>query len=116
MKITTISIHDTEYALATTLRVAYEIQNKHNHESYMNIFSRINEMTLEQQIDILYAAFKIANPEVAKTFTNVMFREYYLDNYTVTDVMDQMNGVISGILGKDLDASSSEESDGSEGN
>lgn len=116
MKITTITIHETEYDLAATLRVAYEIQNKHNHESYMKIFSRINEMTLEQQIDILYVAFKIANPEVAKTFTGMMFREYYLDNYTVSDVMDQMNGVISGILGKDLDATTTDDSTASQGN
>lgn len=112
MKTSTIEINGTSYSLATTLRVAYDVQGKHNHKSYMEIFSRINEMTLEEQIDILYVAFKIENPEVAKTFTPVMFREYYLDHYNVNDIMQQLNGVISGVLGKDLD----EIAEGSEGN
>lgn len=108
-------INGTSYDLATTLRVAYEVQGKHNHESYMKIFRRIGEMTLEEQIDIIYVAFKIANKEIAKTFSDVMFREYYLDNYTVSDITDQLNHIVAGILGKDLDELK-DEADAEEGN
>lgn len=116
MKATTISIHGTDYDLATSLRVAFEVQGKHSHESYMKIFSKINEMTLEEQLDILYIAFKIANSETAKTFSNQMFREYYYDNYTVSDIMAQLNGVISGVLGKDLDELAEKQSQQEEDN
>ena len=108
-------INGTSYELATTLRVAYEVQGKHNHESYMKIFRQIGEMTLEEQIDIIYVAFKIANKEVAKTFSSAMFREYYLDHYTVSDITEQLNHIIAGILGKDLD-DIKDDADATEGN
>ena len=72
----TINLNGNEYPLACNLRVAYVLQNQHNHESYSSILSRVGEMPLEQQIDVLYAAFQIANPETAKTFTREMFRTY----------------------------------------
>lgn len=100
---TTIEINGVTYDFATTLRVAYEVQKKNSHKSYMEIFSGLNEMKLEDQIGILYTAFKLANPEIAKTMTDVMFREYYLDNYTVQDMMDNLKGVISGILGTNIE-------------
>ena len=100
----TITINGSEYTLACNLRVAYELQGQHNHKPYSEILASVGEMPLEQQIDILYLAFKIGNPEVAKTFTREMFRCYILDNneFNAVVLIDLIKKVIAGILGKEL--------------
>ena len=97
----TINLNGNEYPLACNLRVAYVLQNQHNHDSYSSILSRIGEMPLEQQIDVLYAAFQIANPETAKTFTREMFRTYVLDldAFHASVILQIIKKIISGILG-----------------
>ena len=103
----TTTINGTEYNLSTTLRVAYKVQGQHNHKPYSEILSSVCEMPLEQQIDILYLAFKIGNPEVAKTFSREMFRCYILDNneFNAVVLIDLIKKVIAGILGKELSES-----------
>lgn len=101
-KIPTITIDGTEYELSTKLRVAYKVQGQHAHKPYTEIFSDINSMTIEQQIAILYAAFEVANPGASKTITKQAFLDHYLDNSDVSGVMDQLQDIIGGILGKDL--------------
>ena len=100
----TINLNGNEYPLACNLRVAYVLQNQHNHESYSSILSRVGEMPLEQQIDVVYAAFQIANPETAKTFTREMFRTYVLDHneFNASVILNMIKEIISGILGKKL--------------
>ena len=100
----TINLNGNEYPLACNLRVAYVLQNQHNHESYSSILSRVGEMPLEQQIDVIYAAFQIANPETAKTFTREMFRTYILDHdeFNAYVILNMIKGIVSGILGKEL--------------
>ena len=100
----TINLNGNEYPLACNLRVAYVLQNQHNHESYSIILSRVGEMPLEQQIDVVYAAFQIANPETAKTFTREMFRTYVLDHdeFNASVILNMIKEIISGILGKKL--------------
>ena len=100
----TINLNGNEYPLACNLRVAYVLQNQHNHESYSSILSRVGEMPLEQQIDVVYAAFQIANPETAKTFTREMFRTYVLDHeeLNASGILNIIKDIISGILGKKL--------------
>lgn len=99
----TIIINNTEYELATTLRVAYKLQGQHNHKAYSKIFEEFGDMTLEQQIGILYAAFEVANPEQAKFITRQTFQEYYLDHYNLKEMMDQVQAVIEGITGVKAD-------------
>ena len=100
----TINLNGNEYPLACNLRVAYVLQNQHNHESYSSILSRVGDMPLEQQIDILYIAFQVANPETAKTFTREMFRTYILDHdeFNAYVMLDMIKSIVSGILGKEL--------------
>ena len=100
----TINLNGNEYPMACNLRVAYTLQNQHNHESYSSILSRVGEMPLEQQIDVIYAAFQIANPETAKTFTREMFRMYVLDHdeFNASVILNIIKDIISGILGKKL--------------
>lgn len=100
----TIMINGSEYTLACNLRVAYELQGQHNHKPYSEILSSVGEMPLEQQIDILYIAFKIGNPEVAKSFTREMFRGYILDHdeFNAMVLIGLIKKVIAGILGKEL--------------
>lgn len=93
----TIKFNGTECPLATTLRVAYKIQGQHNHKAYSKIFSEVGDMSLEDQIGMLYAAFQIANPE-----TKVLqqaFLDNYLDNYNLKFLMDQIKELIQGIMG-----------------
>ena len=96
--ITTI-VNGKEYDLATTLRVAYLVQGQHNHKPYSEVFSGIGDMVLEDQIGILYCAFKVANPDEAKFIKREDFFNSYLDNFTLKEVMDQLEKVIKGIMG-----------------
>lgn len=100
MAVSTI-INGNEYPLSTTLRVAYKVQGQHNHKPYTEVFKGLGDMPLEQQIDILYAAFQCANPDEAKFITQQKFLDYYLDNYTLATVMHQLEDVVKGIMGTD---------------
>ena len=102
--LTTI-INGAEYPLSTTLRVAYKVQGQHNHKPYTEVFKGLGDMTLEQQINILYASFQCANPDQAKFITSQQFLDYYLDTYNLKTVMDQLQAVVKGIMGaEDEDA------------
>lgn len=94
--VTTV-INGVEYPLATTLRVAYQVQGQHNHRAYSKVFADIGDMTIEDQIGILFCAFQVGNPDVAmlkQTFIN-----YYLDNVNLKQIMDQLKAVIQEITG-----------------
>lgn len=101
MNIPTVQINGTEYTLDTTLRVAYQVQGMNNHRPYSKVFEELGDMTLEKQIEILYVAFKVANPEIAQTFTQMMFFNYYLEHFNLKEVMAQLKAVIKGVLGED---------------
>ena len=92
-----IKFNGIEYPLATTLRVAYKIQGQHNHKAYSKIFSEVGDMSLEDQIGMLYAAFQIANPEIK--VLQQSFLDNYLDNYNLKFLMDQIKELIQGIMG-----------------
>lgn len=102
MNIPKVIIQGTEYELSTKLRVAYKVQGQNSHKPYTEIFSSIGDMPIEKQIGILYCAFEVANPEVAKSLTFMDFLNWYLDNCTVEFIMDQLQDIIGGILGKNL--------------
>lgn len=95
----TTIVNGKEYDLATTLRVAYLVQGQHNHKPYSEVFSNIGDMVLEDQIGILYCAFKVANPDEAKFIKREDFFNSYLDTYTLKQVMDQLEAVVKGIMG-----------------
>ena len=97
-----ITIGTKTYDLATTLRVAYLVQDQNNHKSYIDIFQDIDKMTLERQVGIVYAAFQAANPEAAKFIKFHEFLDNFLDNYHVTDLMDYVAKIIEGIMGKKI--------------
>lgn len=99
----TIVINDKEYELATTLRVAYNIQGQHNHKSYLEIFGEIDKMTLEQQIGIVYSAFQAANQEETKFIKANEFLNVFLDTYNLKELMDYVQSIIKGIMGEDFD-------------
>lgn len=98
--VTTI-INGQEYELSTKLLVAYQIQGCHNHKPYLEIFQAVAKMPLERQIEILFVAFRIANPEVATTFNQQAFLNYYLENFNLKQMMNQLQAVIKGITGED---------------
>ena len=102
----TVEIRGVRYELATTLRVAYKVQGQHNHKAYSKVFSEIGDMPLEEQIGILFVAFQIANPEVK--MTQQEFLNYYLDNFKMKEVLDQLKNVIQEIMGVDEDDQSEE--------
>ena len=91
-----VTIKGVDYPLATTLRVAYKVQGQHNHKAYSKVFAEIGDMSLEDQIGILFAAFQVANPEVK--LTQPQFLDHYLDNYNLKVLMDQVKEVIQGIM------------------
>lgn len=107
----TVMINGTEYPLATTLRVAYKIQGQHNHAPYTEVFKKMGDMHVEEQIGIMYAAFECANPQEVLRIKRKDFEDYYLDNYNLKDLMDQLQAVIKGIMGEDFFDEPAEESD-----
>lgn len=96
-----INIMGVEYPLASTLRVAYKVQGQHNHKPYSEVFSGIGKMPLEQQINILYAAFQIANPEAAQTITQQKFLDYCLDNFKLKPMLETIGELVKNIMGAD---------------
>lgn len=96
-----VNINGVDYPLAATLRVAYKVQGQHNHKAYSKVFAEIGDMTLEDQIGIMFAAFQVANPEVK--MTQDQFLNYYLDHYNLKIMLDQVKEVIQGIMGADED-------------
>ena len=101
METVTTLINGQEYELSTKLIVAYKIQGCHNHKPYLEIFQDVAKMTLERQIEILFVAFQVANPEIARTFNQQAFLTYYLENFNLKLVMKQLQAVIKGITGED---------------
>lgn len=95
-----VQINGVEYALDTTLRVAYKVQGMNNHKPYSKVFEELGDMLLEKQIEILYVAFQIANPEFAREFTQNMFFNYYLEHFNLKEVMAQLKSVVQGVLGE----------------
>ena len=96
-----VTIKGNQYELATTLRVAYIIQGQNNHKSYFEIFEQIDKMTVEQQIGIVYAAFKAGNPEAAKDINATVFLNEYLDHYNLGGLMNTVKEIIAGIIGEE---------------
>ena len=95
-------INGVEYPLATTLRVAYLIQGQHNHKPYAEVFKDIGDMSIEDQIGIIYCAFKCANTDSTVVMSKQSFVDYYLDNFTLREVLGQLQEIVKGIMGEDL--------------
>ena len=93
----TTTIKGVEYELATSLRVAYKVQGQHNHKPYSKVFSDIGEMSIEDQIGILFCSFQVANPDVL--MPKQTFIDYYLDNMNLKQIMEQLKAVIQAITG-----------------
>ena len=106
MSLPVTTIDGVEYPLDTTLRVAFQVQGANEHRAYSKVFAEIGDMLLEKQIEILYLAFKIANPEAAKTFNQMQFLNYYLEHFTLREIMGQLEAVIQGVLGKEDEGTS----------
>ena len=96
------TINGVEYPLATTLRVAYLVQGQHNHKPYTEVFKDIGDMTIEDQIGIIYCAFKCANADSTVVIPKQSFIDYYLDNFTLKEVINQLQEIVKGIMGEDL--------------
>lgn len=94
-------LNGKEYTLATNLRVAYNVQNQHNHKSYMEIFQTIDSMSLEDQIGILYEAAKVGSESVP---SKQDFLTEYLDapETNVSEMMGILKQIFEGILGKKI--------------
>lgn len=100
----TMEFRGQVYPLSTTLRVAYEVQGQHNHKPYAQVFEGMGDMLVEEQIGIIWAAFKCANKEVlaAANINQKMFLEEFLDTYNLKDLMELLEQVVGGIMGEDL--------------
>lgn len=90
-----LTIKETEYTMATSLRVAYKIQSAQGHKPYMDIFRSIGSLPIESQLKILYCSFSIANPN---TFNETQFIETLLDNFNLDQVMNLLGELIEGIM------------------
>ena len=110
----TVKFKDKEYPLATTLRVAYRIQGQHNHKPYAEIFKGIGDMTLEDQVGIIYESFLCGsrNDLNVQNIKRTEFLEDFLDNYTLSEMMNMLQEVIKGIVGESAAETSEENAQG----
>ena len=92
-----INYMGTDFPLATNLRVAYNVQGQHNHKPYTEVFKDIGDMTVEDQLGIIYCSFKCANPDTI--VTREQLQNYLLDNMNLKDMLDVLQGIIKGIMG-----------------
>lgn len=94
-----INLFGQEYALSNKLRVAYRVQGQHDHKPYTEVFSGVGDMPIEDQVGIIYESFWCANPEARDKISRQQFLEEYLDKYDVKTLMEQLKGIIQGIMG-----------------
>lgn len=114
MNMITRKIGDEEFNFATTLRVAYKIQGYNNHTSYTKIFREITEATVEKQVEILYAAFQIAEPVKSLSYKQQDFLAFVLDNCSTRELMSVLTDILMGITGAteaDIDDEDDEDED-----
>lgn len=104
MRTITVSIGNHSYEIATTLRVAYEIQGMNNHKSYLDVFRDLDKMTIENQIDFIYAGYKVAVPSSEPLMDKVSFRNLCLDNLDLMEMMSIIKELIEGITGNKVDS------------
>ncbi len=106
----TFTLDGKTYSLATNMRVAYEIQNCNNHTSYKDVFSRIGDMTIEEQIQIVYCAYSVANKNADIKLSEKQFLHTYLDDVdqNLNSLMTTIKAIVSGIMGKSLDETGEE--------
>lgn len=99
---TTVMVQGQERDLARNLMVAYKVQGCHNHKPYAQIFQEMADMPLEQQVEIIYTSFQVANKELSTVVTKEMFLEEFLEQHDVSDLMDYLSYIMEGIMGKTL--------------
>lgn len=99
-----ITINGTEYPMSTTLRVAYLIQGQHNHKPYSEVFQNIGNMSIEDQIGILYCSFSCADPNNSRAMDRLTFQNALLDSpdMTLSRIMKLITELIKSIMGDDL--------------
>jgi len=98
----TIRIKDQDVTLATTLRVAYNIQSKFGHKPYMEIFAGINDLGVEKQITILYEAYRIANKDAVTKLSEVEFQNEILDTMGAVELSLLLTELVNSIMYADL--------------
>lgn len=99
-----IAINGATYTLSDKLRVAYKLQECHNHKPYTEIFKSLGSMPLEKQIEFIWISFTLANPDApsvvkeGEKMTQIEFLNYCLDNIGLTIIMDLIQGIMDGIM------------------
>lgn len=91
-----LRIGNEELSLATTLRVAYALRDICGAKNLQGAISAIAQMDSEQQLELLYAAYKAANKE--NPICKEEFLDKVLDNLGVFAIADAVGEVAEGLL------------------
>lgn len=94
----TIRVKDQEVKLASTLRVAFNVQSKFGHKPYMEIFAGINDLGVDKQITILYEAYKVANRDEETKLSEVEFLNEVLDNIGAVELTLLLSELVNSIM------------------
>lgn len=94
----TIKVKDQEVKLASTLRVAFNVQSKFGHKPYMEIFAGINDLGVDKQITILYEAYKVANRDEETKLSEVEFLNEILDNIGAVELTLLLSELVNSIM------------------
>jgi hypothetical protein len=93
-----VLLRGIEYDLSAKLRVAFLIQKANNHKPYSEVFKTIGSAPLEKQIEVIYLAFQVENPDKAKEIDQQQFLNILLDDSNLTSILELMGAVIEGIM------------------
>lgn len=104
----TIKINGETFPLATNLMIAYKIQSMNEHRPYSQVFKDVADMGVEKQIDIVFASFASANPKHIWANDNEAFRNYFLENMNLKDLMGLLKNIVNAIMGNDIDEDDAE--------
>jgi hypothetical protein len=90
-----ITLKDKKYDIDDTLEVAYEMQTDFD-KPYTEVFAGMKRSYLQDQIKVIYTAFRILNPGV---FTYEQFFKLVLKEWNLNVILDKVNTIMANITG-----------------
>lgn len=100
----TLTLDGTPFILATTLRVAFEIQRQFGNRAYMDVFKEIGSRPIEHQIKFIYTSYVQGLKGTGQTAMPLaIFQDCLLDNFSIMQIVDCIQAIIEGITKGDMD-------------
>lgn len=93
-----MTVKGIEVNLATTLRVAYNIQSKFGHKPYTQIFAGMHDLDINDQVKMLFEAYMVGNPKNEANLTELDFRNEILDGVGGVELTFLLTELVNGVM------------------